>query len=195
MGYKNNNKIIFLSKKKKSNLEIHKGCPKSLTVPIDIDLMAKDYFSYIETARLLSCVFGEDSIGFNRGLSLKANVNHIIMCRENLISYFKNHKSKINPILLLESYYLESPAITAVNINLDDFIKDDISVLKREDLGFLFFKICHENFLTESSAYEMLHTPFIDETVMRNGLLNNKISLHHKYNEKRRINIIDSILN
>lgn len=191
MGYKKNSKLKFINKKKKSSLAIHKGCPELLSVPIGIDKMAKIYFSYIETGRYLACAYGENSLEYDNGLRALPHYKYIDLYAYAILSYFE--KSKINPILLLESYYVESPYFSVFNVNPDDFVVDDIYTLNRVDLSLVFFKICHENYLKDMSAYKMFQIPFISDSDMRNALSNNTF-LNVKYNGLKRNSVIDSIL-
>lgn len=195
MGYKNNKKIKFISKNKVSSLEIHKKLPNHITVSKDIHFKIIKYLSFVETQRLLSFVYGKESRHYDFFLRQIADYYNPIDCLIHINNFFITYAGNFTLICFLEAYFKGTPNYAFAKFNLDEFIEKDIVTLKREELGFLTYKICYENSPNDKSAYDMFQNQFIGKNIMRGALLNKKNSLHYKYNEIRRNNVITSILN
>lgn len=194
MGYKNKSKEGWVKIRKKSKLAIHKDLPEFIFIRKDIDLEIQKTFSYIETEKFLSLVFGDFSIEYNYFLSQIEDSCSLGNSLDITKNYFKSRKVNIDLQVYLEAYYQGSSCVVFDNLHMDIIIKKDLNSLNRKELGYLLYEICSDNYLSDLSAYNMLSVYGIDEKTMKDKL-KNEFFLKQKYLELKRPSTIDWVLN
>ncbi len=193
MGYKNNKKNNSILKSKISNLEIHNNFREVLSVSKRIHLNIKKYFSAMETIVMLYCLYGESSTIIFDSIKQINRDNDLSVLERDICKYFNSFADKEELFSFLSAYYQGIADFSTVNLKPENFILNDLNDLSREQIGYIFYKIRHKEYLSNNSILQKYGLENISIQLMKDALLNDG-QFRNKFKEIKRPYEIDSIL-
>lgn len=193
MGYKNKLNQNIISKNKISKLERHQNLNEQLHLHVDEDLIIKNYFNLIENRMLICYLYGENSIMYMRHDRYSCS-----RPEKTFYAYFGQHlgfNGDIDELIdMLSAYYFGEADMPSLNLKLEDFISCDLNRLNREQIGYIFYTIVNKIHRSGFEVENNFYPHKVNRKLMKDTLISNHFFIN-KYNELKRIYVVDSILN